>query len=203
MPFTETRTQRLILRDLEPSDAGRIFAYRSRPEVARFQSWGTESQDDIQSYIGGHSGSDPGVPGLWYQVGISLQSGRQLIGDCGFHVLKTDPGQAEIGIALAPESQGQGYAAEALRALLNYLLIDLGKYRVFSSVDPRNFRSLALMERIGMRKEAHFIKSLWFKDEWVDDMIFAMLGSSWESAGRESSVRAIPTDGRRKTKHPE
>lgn len=186
MPFTEILTERLALRNLAARDARSIFQYRSRPEVSRFQSWGTQSSDEIQSYISALSATEPGTPGSWYQIGIALQSSSELIGDCGFRVLESEPQQAEFGIALAPEYQCQGYAAEALRALLNYLLVNLGKHRVFGSVDPRNVRSIRLMQRVGMRQEAHFVQSLWFRGEWVDDVIFAMLASDWKSGKRET-----------------
>ncbi|MBZ5658622.1 MAG: GNAT family N-acetyltransferase [Acidobacteriia bacterium] len=131
----------------------------------------------MQAYIRNLSAIEPGTPGPWYQLGIVLLSEYKLIGDCGFRVVENKPRQAEVGIALAPASQGHGYACEALRALLDYLLVKLGKYRVWGSVDPRNVRSVRLMERVGMRKEAHFERSLLFKGEWVDDVIFSMLGS--------------------------
>ena len=82
---------------------------------------------------------------------------------------------------MAPEFQNRGYATEAVRALLEYLFDTLGKHRVFGSVDPRNRSSIRLLQRVGMREEAHFVKSLWFKDEWVDDVIFAILASEWKS----------------------
>ncbi len=182
MPFNKILTERAALRELTASDAQRIFEYRSRPEVARFQSWGTESCHEIQAYISGLSALEPGTPGSWYQVGIVLQSSDKLIGDCGFRVLESDPRQAELGIALSPVYQAKGYATEALRALLNYVLVDLGRHRVFGSVDPRNIRSIRLMQRVGMQQEAHFVQSLWFNGEWVDDLIFAMLASDWKSA---------------------
>jgi len=81
----------------------------------------------------------------------------------------------EIGITLARGFQGRGFATEALRAVLGYLFSTLGKHRVFGSVDPRNAPSLALLERVGMRREAHFVESLWFKGAWADDVIYAML----------------------------
>ena len=96
-----------------------------------------------------------------------------------FRCLKPNPRQAELGIALAPEYQAQGYATEGLRAFLGYLLVTLGKHRVFGSVDPRNLRSVRLMERVGMRKEAHLVQRLLFKGEWVDDVLFALLASEW------------------------
>ena len=178
--FAEILTERLALRDLEVSDTQRIFEYRSRPEVSRFQSWGTQSADGIQLYLRDLSKTEPGRPGSWYQIGIILRSSGELIGDCGFQVLETEPRKADVGIALAPEFQGRGYATETLRALLDYLLVALGKDRVFGSVDPRNVRSMRLLQRVGMRKEAHRVKSLWFKGEWVDDAIFAITASEWK-----------------------
>jgi RimJ/RimL family protein N-acetyltransferase len=180
MAFAGILTERLALRDLRDSDAGRIFEYRSRPEVSRFQSWGTESSDEIRRYIRGIANSEIGVPGSWHQIGIDLLASHELIGDCGLRVLDTDPRQAEIGITLAPEHQSRGYATEAVRALLDYIFTTFKMHRVFASVDPRNLPSIHLMERVGMRKEAHFIESLWFKDEWVDDVVFAMLASDWK-----------------------
>jgi RimJ/RimL family protein N-acetyltransferase len=181
MPFTKIVTESLAIRQLIASDAQAIFEYRSRPEVSRFQSWGIESRAEIQSQIESLGMAEPGMPGSWYQIGIVLLSSNELIGDCGFHVLETEPRQVEFGISLAPEYQGHGYATEALRALLNYFFTDLSKHRAFGSVDPRNLRSIKLMQRVGMRNEAHFVRSLWFNGEWVDDMIFAILASDWNA----------------------
>ena len=55
-----------------------------------------------------------------------------------------------------------------------------GPVGTFASVDPRNARSIALMERLGFRREAHFVESLWFKEAWADDVIFAMLEREWQ-----------------------
>ena len=122
------------------------------------------------------------TPGTWYQLGIVLRNADDLIGDCGVRVLETESRQAEIGITLAPAYQGHGYATEAMKSIFDYLLVRLGKHRVFTSVDPCNQRSMALMQRLGMRKEAHLVESLWFKDQWADDVIFAMLQREWKSA---------------------
>jgi RimJ/RimL family protein N-acetyltransferase len=181
MPFTKIVTERLALRQLVASDAQEIFEYRSHPDVSRYQSWGIESRAQIQSQIESLALTEPGIPGTWYQIGIVLQFGNELIGDCGFHVQETEPRQVEFGISLAPKYQCHGYATEALRALLNYLFVDLSKHRAFGSVDPRNLRSIKLMQRVGMRNEAHFVRSLWFKGDWVDDMIFAILASDWRA----------------------
>jgi RimJ/RimL family protein N-acetyltransferase len=41
-----------------------------------------------------------------------------------------------------------------------------------------------------MRQEAHFVRSLWFKGEWVDDMIFAMLASDWRRISLSNSLNS-------------
>jgi len=192
--FAEIRTKRLALRDLEINDAQKIFEYRSGPDVSRFQSWGTQSADAIQGYISDLSETEPGKPGSWYQIGIILLPGRELIGDCGFQIVETEPSQAEIGIALAPEFQGRGYATESLQALLDYLFLFMGKDRVFGSVDPRNFRSVRMLQRLGMRKEAHRVMGLWFKGAWVDDAIFAITASEWKSRNKENNMSNRGTD---------
>ena len=190
--FSEIHTGRLTLRALEEKDARRIFQYRSHPEVSRFQSWGTQSSAEIQSHIKKLSATPRGTPGLWHQLGICLLPNGDLIGDCGFHVLEAEPHQAEYGITLDPSHQGHGYATEALRGLLDYLFFTLGKHRVFGSVDPRNIRSIKLMERVGLQKEAHFVQSLWSKGEWVDALNYAMRASEWKSLRRKEDTVTSP-----------
>jgi RimJ/RimL family protein N-acetyltransferase len=156
MPFAKIVTERLGLRQLVASDAEKIFEYRSRAEVSRYQSWGVESPAAIQSQIENLSATNPGIPGLWYRIGYRSQFSGEMIGDCSVHVLENEVRQAEFGISLVLELQCRAYATEVLRALLNYLFVELNKHRVFGSVDPRNLRSIRLMQRVGMRKEAHF-----------------------------------------------
>jgi RimJ/RimL family protein N-acetyltransferase len=181
MPFPVIHTARLSIRDLVTSDAQRIFAYRSLPEVSRFQSWGCGSVEEIARTISALKELESPRAGTWYQLGITLTPDDELIGDCGFRVTESDQRQAEIGITLSPAYQSRGYAAEALGALLTHLFEKMSMHRVFGSVDPRNATSMRLMERVGMRKEAHFVQSLWFKGDWVDDVVFAVLAAEWSS----------------------
>lgn len=172
-------TERLLLRRMEPSDAAVVHAYRSDPEVARFQSWGAALAGEIAASLEAAAASGPGIPGDWFQMAIVLRETGSVVGDCGIRVPEQEPRQAEIGITLAPAFQGRGLATESLEAILGWLLGDLGKHRVFASVDPRNGASIALMQRVGMRQEAHLVESLWFKGAWADDLIFAILQREW------------------------
>lgn len=182
--FDVITTRRLLLRRLAPPDAPTVYAYRSLPEVARLQFWDPQSEEEILRFIEELTRIEPNTPGTWFQLGITLRDSGLLIGDCGIRFPAEETWQVEIGITLDPAHQGQGYATEALEAAFGYCFGPLGKHRVFASVDPRNDASIALIERVGMRREAHFRESLWFKGAWADDLIYAILVGEWRGRVR-------------------
>ena len=66
------------------------------------------------------------------------------------------------------------------KKVIDYLFQSLNKHRVITSIDPDNKKSIRLVERMGFRKEAHFIESFYMKGKWVDDLIYAMLKKEWK-----------------------
>lgn len=170
-------TPRLLLRPLRADDAAAFLAYRSDPAVARYQGWAPRSLADAQAFIARAGGVSWG-PGWRPQHGIVLRGSEVLIGDTGFRVAD-DPRIGEVGISLAPAYQGRGFAAEALRAVLDEAFAARGIHRVTASIDPRNAPSLALFERLGFRREAHHRESLWLNGRWVDDVVVAILEREW------------------------
>jgi RimJ/RimL family protein N-acetyltransferase len=177
-------TSRLSLAPLVEGDAPRLFEYRSDPAVRRFQSFEPRSVSDASRFMAACTGRDD----AWHQLGIRLSPTGELIGDLGFRFPLEQPQQAEIGVTVAPEHQGHGIGSEAVAALLTHLFGALSTHRVFASVDPRNGASMAMLQRVGMRPEAHFRQSLWFKGEWVDDVVLAILTSEWDPATSRSIV---------------
>ena len=178
MPAPEIITDRLTLSPLSAADSGDLFAYRSLPEVCRYQSWEPASLQDAVDFIESLASTEFDTPGTWFQLGIRLSESGNLIGDLGVHFME-DGKQVEIGFTLAPALQRQGLATEAVVGLLDHLFGTLGKHRVTASIDPRNTASVGLANRVGMRQEAHFVQSLWFSGCWADDLLFAVLASEW------------------------
>jgi RimJ/RimL family protein N-acetyltransferase len=177
----EITTGRLSLARLLAGDARPLWEYRSDPRVCRFQSFEPGSLQDAERFIAEMQATTFGQPGRWYQLGIRRTDSGLLIGDIGVRFSVDDDRQAEIGFTISPVHQGRGFGTEAVASVLGYLLGTLRNHRVFASVDPRNGPSVALLRRVGMRQEAHFRESLWFKGEWADDLVFAMLESEWRS----------------------
>jgi RimJ/RimL family protein N-acetyltransferase len=148
--------------------------------VARYQHWQPRDIGDANRFIEELEAVEFDVPGTWFQFGIRLRESGVLAGDLGVHFFE-DGAQAEIGFTLAPSSQGRGYGTEAVTAVLTHLFGPLAKHRVIASVDPRNEPSVRLLKRVGLRQEAHHRRSLLFKGEWADDLVFAVLASEWQT----------------------
>ena len=159
-----------------------ITRYRDDPEVARHQSWDRYSEDDARALVLSLADRRPGTAGQWFQWGIVLADGPAagaLIGDCGLKTHGDEPRLGDIGYTLGRAHQRRGYASEAVRRVLDCAFTELGMHRVSASIDADNHASLALCERLGMRREAHFRRSVWFKGAWVDDVIYAVLRDEW------------------------
>jgi RimJ/RimL family protein N-acetyltransferase len=178
VPAPDIATDRLILTPLSVADSSALFAYRSLPEVYRYQSWEPRHPDEVVRFLDGLASVEFNTPGTWFQLGVRRRESGELVGDLGVHFLE-DGEQVEIGFTLRPDCQGCGLGTEAVVGLLDYLFGRLRKHRVFASVDPRNQPSLRLLQRVGMRQEGRFLESLRFRGEWADDMVFAILASEW------------------------
>lgn len=184
MPPPELLTRRLCINGLVPEDAEALYRYRSAPSVAAHQGWVPASVQAARDFIARDAATPFGQTDAWHQLAVRRQDARELIGDLGVHVIGEGGEQVEIGVTIAPAHQRNGFGAEAVVGLLAFLFADLNKHRVTASVDPRNTASVALLKKVGMRREAHFRKSLRFKGEWVDDVIFALLRTEWPDAKR-------------------
>ena len=173
-------TERLHLRRFRASDAPVLAAYRSDPDVARYQPWeapfaGEKAVVAVRNF----AASEPNRPG-WFQYAVEHRAERILIGDVGVH-LHDNLRQAEIGFTFAPAYQKRGYATEAVRAVLDRLFLMQRMHKVTGECDARNTRSAALLERLGFTREGLLRQQTFIKGEWTDDLIYGLLSHEWPS----------------------
>ena len=176
----EILTERLCLRPFRADDLPAFVAYRSAPEVGRYQSWDeTYSMADAEEFLASQEGLVFGQPGEWMQIAAIERRSGALCGDCAVKVLTDQPATAEVGVTFAPEHQGSGLATEALAAVMTKLFADHDLHRVYAEADDRNVPVHRLLERLGFRCEARLIEADWFKDEWTTLRIYAVLEREW------------------------
>lgn len=179
LPFTPLVSPRLRLRHLQARDAPALHAYRSLPEVSRYQSWSSFDAADVSRLIADQADRMPNTPGTWFQLALVDAASDRLVGDCGLHCLQQDPRQIEIGISLSPLWQGAGLATEALHRVLAYLFDECAMHRVVAVTDAENHAAARLFRRLGFRLEGHFVERVLFKGAYGSEYLFALLRREW------------------------
>lgn len=174
------KTSRLQIKPISHKDAEALFNYRKDKEANKYQGWVPESLTEAQDYIARLT-KKMNTPDTWFQMGVYLIENNKLIGDIGIHFIGPQNQQVELGITIDKNFHKKGYAKEALSEVVRFLFNELNKHRIYGSIDKDNIASLAMMESLGFRKEAHFKKSYFFKGEWVDDVIYGLLQEEWRN----------------------
>jgi len=176
--FKPLRTERLLLRPMTEADVDDIHAYQSREDVCRYLPYEPRTRDEVAEKVAKFSTAILlAADGDYWQL-VMEREGR-VIGDVYFTIASVVNSTAEIGWTLHPDHHGQGYMSEAARAVLGIAFGEIGVHRVKADLDPRNHSSAALCRRLGMREEAYFVEDLWFKGEWGDTSIYAILEREW------------------------
>ncbi len=168
-------TERLVVRPFLATDFTDLFAYLSLPETYRFEPGAPITIAEARTLAAQRAqGND-----FWAVV---LQASATLIGHIYFKQI--EPPELftwEIGYIFHPGYQHQGYATEAAKGLLNFALNAYPIHRVMARCNPENSASWQLLERIGLRREAHLHKNIFFhRDEaglpcWQDTFEYALL----------------------------
>ncbi|HBB88241.1 MAG TPA: GNAT family N-acetyltransferase [Blastocatellia bacterium] len=183
--FTSLESERLRLRRFTESDLLPFLAYLNDPIVARYQTWESYTDEQAAKVIEEQAAVEPGEPGKWFTFAAELKDEDLLIGHVALNM--RDHQQAEIGFTFARAYQGKGLAFEATCLVLDYLFTGLSLHRVIAIADCENERSVALLKRLGMRQEGHFIQNIWFKGKWGDEYLYAILKDEW-LRGRQEKV---------------
>ena len=118
------------------------------------------------------------------QWGIATREHDRAIGTCTLTSFSLEHRRAEIGFALGRASWGCGYATEALHALVAHAFESLDLRRLEADVDPRNARSIRLLERLGFRPEGLQRQRYLIDGEAQDALLYGLLTSEWPPAGR-------------------
>lgn len=171
-------SQRLHIRALAQQDLPAFVRYRRHPDVARYQSWSDYDDARGQALLDSQKGQRFGEEDTWFQMAVCDNHGN-LLGDLALHFLYDN--QLEIGFTLAPEHQGKGLAGEAVSTLLTWFFSHCQGHRVTAICDVENHASYRLLERLGFRREAHWIDNVFFKGAWGSEYQYALLAREWQA----------------------
>ena len=189
-PHYPIRTDRLALRPITSADADAMLEYKSDPDVVRYVPYDVLDRDGVERRIGsawGRSVFD--VPGDAACLGVEEAATGRLVGDVVLFWHSEKDRSGEVGYIFHPDVRGRGYAGEAVAALLDLGFGGLGLHRIVARINELNEASVRLVERLGFRREARTVESIWFKGGWATMLEYARLEQEWVPRSQIPPVR--------------
>ena len=172
-------TDRLIIRKFSTDDWEDLYEYLSDQEVVKYEPYDTFTQEACKQEANRRSGDE----NFW---AVCLKDTDKLIGN--IYLVKQDFDTWELGYVFNSNFHGNGYATEAAKALMNTAFRENSARRITAMCNPLNTPSWKVLERLGMRREGHLIKNIYFKKDdsgnpiWADTYEYGILMSEWNNA---------------------
>jgi RimJ/RimL family protein N-acetyltransferase len=171
-------TERLILRDFEPNDFDAFFATTNDPEYQQFYAEEEMTRPFWQKIFAHFVDGTTENPRTNYQLAICLPDGT-LIGTCGVRLEDVANRQASFGCAMGRPFWGHGYATEACHTLFAFAFTQLDIHRIYANTKAKNSRACVLAEHLGMQREGILRQTQFFRGEWWDTAVYAILKNEW------------------------
>lgn len=178
--FPILNTARLLLRQIQPSDAAALFSYFSKDEVTEFFDLPTfqeiaEAHELVKTWQNRYDRKDT------IRWAICLKEApNELIGTCGFHNFVNEHFRAEIGYELHPRFWQKGMMTEAIQCILAYGFSTLQLNRIEAFIDPANIASRKLLEKVHLSSEGILRDYFFEKGRFVDAEMFALLKKHYQ-----------------------
>jgi len=180
VPDFPIRTERLLLRPWRMDELDIYHRMRGDPEVVRFLYGHPLSREEARVKLASLR-STLTEPGQWTNLAVEVAETGEVAGEVGIGWESDVHCRADIGYTFLVAHRGRGYATEAATAMVDLAFSGLRVHRVVGRLDARNTASAAVLERLGMRHEAHLVENEWVKGEWTDESVYAVLATEWAS----------------------
>lgn len=170
------QTTRLLLTEISETDIADIHEMNSYEEVARHNTIGipkdiAQTQKQLEGIIEDKTKDKRSR----YGWAIRKRESNEFIGEIGMNLAAEKFKMGEIYYSLHPTKWKQGYATEAVQALLEFSFNTLQLHRIEAGVDTENTNSIRLLERVGMQREGCRRKILPINGIWKDSYLYAIL----------------------------
>jgi RimJ/RimL family protein N-acetyltransferase len=180
-------TSRLRLRPFVPGDLAALYAVQSHAEVHRWLYSEPRSEEELRGTIERRIARVRDAPETGVALVVELAATGEFLGDVTLTVEPPEQRQGEIGFIFHPEHQGRGYATEASAAVLALAFGTYDLHRVYGRLEARNLASARVLEKLGMRKEAHLVENEWVKGEWQSEAVYALLAREWHGVTKPTA----------------
>ncbi|MEZ9231434.1 GNAT family N-acetyltransferase [Vibrio amylolyticus] len=171
-------TPNLIIRDMRFSDEADFVALSQDTKYQRFYEESDCTPEKYKELTHLFVEQSLETPRKAFQLAIEHKQSGQFIGIVCLRLEENQ--QASMGCGMSREYQGSGLIKEAALALVDYGFTTLKVHRIYAETISKNRSAIKLCQSLGMRQEAHFKEHRFFKNQWWDTIVLAVLRSEWQ-----------------------
>ncbi len=183
-PFPVLKTERLLLREIIPADAGELFYMRSSPVVMQYiDRERAKTIDDAQKMIALYDTLLKKGEGINW--GITLSGSDEMVGLICLWQIQKENYRAEVGYMLHDGYHRRGIMNEALVAVIAYAFQRLQLHSLEAIVNPDNDASVSLLEKNGFVREGLFRENYFFNGRFLDSGVYSLLAPKTTSSQPE------------------
>ena len=187
-------TDHLLLRPFERGDLDAVTRYHTLPSVQRYVERPTRHPDDVPAALAAmRSQLELHRPGDTLTLAMARKGDRRVVGHVSLKWSDATAGQGELKFCIDPAESGKGYLTESLTALMDLAFDHFRIHRLMVRCDGRSHHSIKLMQKLGLRLEAHYREHALFQGEWDEELHFAILDREWRP---NAKVLEMPLRGR-------
>jgi ribosomal-protein-alanine N-acetyltransferase len=173
IPHPILSTPRLRLRQFRIDDVDAMHECFANPEAMRFWNQPVytkriETERAVRNFID----CTPSYYRFW---AVADAGTDRCLGLVNYHDGHIRSKRVSIGYIVDPTHHRQGIATEAVSAMLDFCFGELGLHRAQAFIDPNNTASIALVEKLGFRREGLLRDNLRVGDVWRSDLLYALL----------------------------
>lgn len=184
MKYIELESERLLFRKFRQEDFPVFYDWRSNLENMKYRSSEPQTKEAAQKSLNWAMQCAEQEECVNFRYAVVLKETGKLIGSCELAFTNKDP--AELAWELHRNYWKKGYGTEIGRTLLKLGFETLGLRRIIADCNTLNAGSYKIMEAIGMRREAHFVKyyrgNSALNHAWCDKYLYAILQEEYFAA---------------------
>ena len=179
LPDWPIETERLVLRPYREDDLDGLHEIFSDAGVVRWLYHDVATLDDSKLRLARKLAGRELTEEIGLSAAVELRDGTYVADVVLFYREPAENRSIELGFSCLPAHQGHGYVTEAARAIVDWAFAN-GFHRVYGRLEARNTASARVLEKLGMRREAHLVENEWVKGEWQSELVYAILDREWQ-----------------------